>query len=132
MPRVTKAGGGELVVQSVGTAHLQRDGEVRGCDAQHLLVQATLSAAATSPAASRRNRCLAVRLCHLRCDLGRQRGLELGRRRSQCCTHISSSAAQLTAASCPLFSCVARGGTPSTGNKGDVVIVLYNIAAVDA
>ena len=80
VPRVTKAGGGELVVQSVGTAHLQRDGEVRGCDAQHLLFKSpTLIAAATSPAASRRNRCLAVRLCHLRCDFGRQRGLELGR-----------------------------------------------------
>ena len=57
MPRVTKAGGGELVVQSVGTAHLQRDGEARGRDAQHLLFKSpTLIAAATSPAASRRNR----------------------------------------------------------------------------
>ena len=44
-------------MQSVGTAHLQRDGEARGRDAQHLLFKSpTLIAAATSPAASRRNR----------------------------------------------------------------------------
>ena len=57
VPRVTNAGGGELVVQSVGTVHLQRDGEARGRDAHgHLVQVATLSAAANSPVASHRNR----------------------------------------------------------------------------